>query len=169
MAPPRIRKVFSGFAPDLQIDLKGPCKEENQPSIKTLLPNHTESVECISVDQEGVNSEINVNKINNSSTVRSCTDTDYASSAPTADQTLNDTELTGFKEVKLVKKRKRKSRSSEAHKTNHQRRLTLQKLLTWMAKDSLPINPTTSPPPQLPWKQTQRCPCPRIIGIRKTY
>ena len=23
MAPPRIRKVFSGFAPDLQIDLKG--------------------------------------------------------------------------------------------------------------------------------------------------
>ena len=25
MAPPRIRKVFSGFAPDLQIDLKGPC------------------------------------------------------------------------------------------------------------------------------------------------
>ena len=26
MAPPRIRKVFSGFAPDLQIDLKGPCR-----------------------------------------------------------------------------------------------------------------------------------------------
>ena len=25
MAPPRIRKVFSGFAPDLQIYLKGPC------------------------------------------------------------------------------------------------------------------------------------------------
>ena len=25
MAPPQIRKVFSGFAPDLQIDLKGPC------------------------------------------------------------------------------------------------------------------------------------------------
>ena len=25
MAPPRICKVFSGFAPDLQIDLKGPC------------------------------------------------------------------------------------------------------------------------------------------------
>ena len=25
MAPLRIRKVFSGFAPDLQIDLKGPC------------------------------------------------------------------------------------------------------------------------------------------------
>ena len=25
MAPPGIRKVFSGFAPDLQIDLKGPC------------------------------------------------------------------------------------------------------------------------------------------------
>ena len=25
MAPPGIRKVFSGFTPDLQIDLKGPC------------------------------------------------------------------------------------------------------------------------------------------------
>ena len=25
MAPPRIRKFFPGFAPDLQIDLKGPC------------------------------------------------------------------------------------------------------------------------------------------------
>ena len=25
MAPPRICKVFSGFAPDLQIDLKRPC------------------------------------------------------------------------------------------------------------------------------------------------
>ena len=25
MAPPRIRKTFSGFAPDLQIDLKRPC------------------------------------------------------------------------------------------------------------------------------------------------
>ena len=29
MAPPRIRKVFSGFAPDLQIDLKGPCSRLN--------------------------------------------------------------------------------------------------------------------------------------------
>ena len=25
MTPPRIRKLFSGFTPDLQIDLKGPC------------------------------------------------------------------------------------------------------------------------------------------------
>ena len=87
-------------------------KEENQPSIKTLLPNHTESVECINVDQEGVNTEIDINNINNSSTVRPCTDTDYASPLPTADQTLSDPELTGFKEVKLAKKRKRKSRSS---------------------------------------------------------
>ena len=30
MAPPRIRKVFSGFAPDLQIDLKGPCNLHRQ-------------------------------------------------------------------------------------------------------------------------------------------
>ena len=29
MAPPRIRKVFSGFAPDLQIYLKGPCSCDN--------------------------------------------------------------------------------------------------------------------------------------------
>ena len=87
-------------------------KEENQPSIKTLLRNRTKSVECINVDQEGANSEIDINNINNSSTVRSCTDTDYASPAPTTDQTLNDTELTGFKEAKTMKKRKRKSRSS---------------------------------------------------------
>ena len=31
MAPPRIRKTFSGFTPDLQIDLKRPC---NPPSPK---------------------------------------------------------------------------------------------------------------------------------------
>ena len=31
MAPPQIRKVFSGFAPDLQIDLKGPCKATSRP------------------------------------------------------------------------------------------------------------------------------------------
>ena len=87
-------------------------KEENQPSIKTLLLNRTESVECINVDQEGVNSEINVNNISNSSTERSCTDSGYVSPTPTADPTLNDTELTDFKEVKSVKKRKRKNRSS---------------------------------------------------------
>ena len=29
----------------------------------------------------------------------------------------------------------------EAHKTNHQRRSTLQKLLTWMVKNSLSISP----------------------------
>ena len=29
MAPSRIRKVFSGFAPDLQIDLKGPCRNKH--------------------------------------------------------------------------------------------------------------------------------------------
>ena len=87
-------------------------KEENQPSIKTLLPNRTEGVECINVDQESANSTIDINNINSSSTQKLCTDKDYWSPAPTADQTLNDTELTGFKEVKLVKKRKRKSRSS---------------------------------------------------------
>ena len=59
-------------------------KEENQPSIKTLLLNRTESVECINVDQEGANSEIDVNNISNSNTVRSCTDTDYATPAPTS-------------------------------------------------------------------------------------
>ena len=30
MAPPRIRKTFSGFAPDLQIDLKRPCIGERK-------------------------------------------------------------------------------------------------------------------------------------------
>ena len=84
-------------------------KEENQPLIKTLLPNHTEGVECINVDQEGANSTIDINNINSSSTLKSCTDNDNGSPAPTADQTLNDIELTGFKEVKSVKKRKRKS------------------------------------------------------------
>ena len=36
MAPPRIRKTFSGFAPDLQIDLKRPCTVE-----ATLPPSDT--------------------------------------------------------------------------------------------------------------------------------
>ena len=30
-------------------------KEENQPSIKTLLPNRTDNTECINVDWEGTN------------------------------------------------------------------------------------------------------------------
>ena len=118
-----------------------------------MLPNRTESVECINVDQEGANSEINVNNINNSSTVRSCTDTDYASPAPTADQTLNDTELTGFKEVKLVKKRKRKSRSSGSPQNQPSKKVNITEVIN-MDGQGLPINS----PPQLPWKQTQRCP-----------
>ena len=77
--------------------------------ITTLLPIRTEGVECINVDQESVNSTIDVNNINNSSAQKLCTDQDYGSPAPTADQTLNDTELAGRKEVKLVKKRKRKN------------------------------------------------------------
>ena len=84
-------------------------KEENQPSIKTLLPNRTEGVECINVDQESANSTIDINNTNSSSAKKLCTDKDYGSPAPTADQTLNETELTGLKEVKLVKKRKRKN------------------------------------------------------------
>ena len=39
MAPPRIRKVFSGFAPDLQIDLKGPCIPP--PVVKVRKPTKT--------------------------------------------------------------------------------------------------------------------------------
>ena len=120
-------------------------KEENQPSITTLLPNRTESVECINVDQEGVNSEINVNNINNSSTVRSCTDTDYASPAPTADQTLNDTELTGFKEVKSVKKRKRKSRSSGSPQNQPSKKVNITEVIN-MDGQGLPPNQTPPPP-----------------------
>ena len=129
-------------------------KEENQPSIKTLLPNRTESVECINVDQEGANSEININNINNSSTVRSCTDTDYASPVPTADQTLNDTELTGFKEVKSVKKRKRKSRSSGSPQNQPSKKVNITEVIN-IDGQGLPPN---QPPPPLPWKQTRRCP-----------
>ena len=39
MAPPRIRKVFSGFAPDLQIDLKSPCIPP--PVVKVRKPTKT--------------------------------------------------------------------------------------------------------------------------------
>ena len=39
MAPLRIRKVFSGFAPDLQIDLKGPCIPP--PVVKVRKPTKT--------------------------------------------------------------------------------------------------------------------------------
>ena len=39
MAPPRIRKVFSGFAPDLQIYLKGPCIPP--PVVKVRKPTKT--------------------------------------------------------------------------------------------------------------------------------
>ena len=123
-------------------------EEENQPSIKTLLPYRTESVECINVDQEGVNSEINVNNINNSSTVRSCTDTDYASPAPTADQTLNDTELTGFKEVKSVKKRKRKSRSSGSPQNQPSKKVNITIVIN-MDGQGLPPNQPPPPPTAL--------------------
>ena len=39
MAPPRIRKVFSGFALDLQIDLKGLCIPP--PIVKVCKPTKT--------------------------------------------------------------------------------------------------------------------------------
>ena len=39
MAPLRIRKVFSGFALDLQIDLKGPCIPP--PIVKVRKPTRT--------------------------------------------------------------------------------------------------------------------------------
>ena len=39
MAPLRIRKVFSGFAPDLQIDLKGPCTFSQVEQILTSFPH----------------------------------------------------------------------------------------------------------------------------------
>ena len=129
-------------------------KEENQPSIKTLLPNRTEGVECINVDQESANSTIDVNNINSNSTQKLCTYKDYGSPAPTADQTLNDTELTEFKAVKSVKKEKGKVDQVEAPKINQKRRSTFQKLVTWMAKDPSPITPS----PQIPCKQTQKCP-----------
>ena len=123
-------------------------KKENQPSIKTLLPNRTESVECINVDQEGANTEIDVDNINNSSTVRSYTDTDYASPVPTADQTLNDTELTGFKEAKMVKKRKRKSQSSGSPQNQPSKKVNITEVINMDGQGLPPNHPT----PQLPWK-----------------
>ena len=84
-------------------------KEENQPLIKSLLPSCTESVECTNVDQAGANIEIDANNSINTSTLKSCTDTDYASPISSADRTLNNCDLTGFKEIKSAKKRKRKS------------------------------------------------------------
>ena len=136
-------------------------KEENQPLIKILLLNRTESVECINVDQEGVNTEIDVNNTNNSSTVRSCTDTDYASPVSTADQTLNDTELTFFKEVKLVKKRKRKSRSSGIPQSQPSEKVNITEVNN--------MDGQGLPPPNCFGNKLGGVPKSRIIGIRKTH
>ena len=117
-------------------------KKENQPSIKTLLPNRTESAECINVDQEGANSERNINNTNNSSTVRSCTDTDYALPAPTVGQTLNDIELAGFKEVTSVKKRKRKNRSSGSPQNQPSKKVNTTKVISMDSQRLSPNQPT---------------------------
>ena len=118
-------------------------KEENQPSIKTLLPNCTESVECINVDQKGANIETDINNSNNSSTVRPCTDTDYVSPVPTADQTLNDTDLTGFKEVKSAKKRKRKNQSSGSPQNQPSKKVNMTEVNTMDGQVLPPTHPTT--------------------------
>ena len=49
MAPPRICKVFSGFAPDLQIDLKGPC------NALTIIGMLTGLVWCIPIPDKTAN------------------------------------------------------------------------------------------------------------------
>ena len=84
-------------------------KEENQPSIKSLLPNCTENVECINVDQDCADIESNDNTSSINNTVRSCTNTDYSSPVPSTDQRLNNPEFKDIKEVKSAKKRKRKT------------------------------------------------------------
>ena len=116
-------------------------KEENQPSIKTLLLNRTEGVECINVDQESANSTIDVNNINSSSAKKLCTDKDYGSPAPTADQTLNDTELTGLKEVKLVKKRKRKNRSSGSPQNQPTKKVNISEVKNMDGQGPSPNHP----------------------------
>ena len=95
----------------------------------------------------------------------SCTDTDYVSPAPTADQTLNDTELTGFKEVKLVKKRKRKSRSSGSPQNQPSKKVNITEVIN-MDGQELPLN---QPTPNCPGNKLGGVPKSRIIGIRKTY
>ena len=118
-------------------------KEENQPSIKTLLPNHTEGVECINVDQESANSTID----DSSSTQKLCTNKDYGSPAPTADHILNDTELIGFNEVKSVKKRKRKSQPSRSPQNQPTKKVNISEVSNMDGQGpspSHPIPPNTS-------------------------
>ena len=52
MAPPRIHKTFSGFAPDLQIDLKGPCKQRQMESAHAYY-NHMAQITVILREHKG--------------------------------------------------------------------------------------------------------------------
>ena len=87
--------------------------------------------------------ETDINNSNNSSTVRPCTDTDYVSPVPTADQTLNDTDLTGFKEVKSAKKRKRKNQSSGSPQNQPSKKVNMTEVNTMDGQVLPPTHPTT--------------------------
>ena len=87
-------------------------KEENQPSIKSLLPSCTETVECINVEQEGANIKVDINNSIVIGALKTNTVADLTSPQSPVDQTLNAPDLLDFREVKSTKKRKRKNRSS---------------------------------------------------------
>ena len=83
-------------------------KEENQPLIKTLLPNRTDKTECINVDRESANiatDEDNSKPL--SSADRSCTEADLAPPSTSASLLQGDPDLTAFKEVKSAKKKEK--------------------------------------------------------------
>ena len=61
MAPPRIHKVFSGFAPDLQINLKGPCNISDGELVEKVLqmfsdiPTTTQAIAKLKALRQGEN------------------------------------------------------------------------------------------------------------------
>ena len=100
-------------------------KEENQPTIMTLLCNCPTNAECINVECDSANTSANGETLNNSGSVNSteisCTEIDLVSSEVTADLVVNkqdNLDQTGFKEVKSAEKIKSKNHSSGSPQNN---------------------------------------------------
>ena len=143
-------------------------KEENQPTITTLLPNCPTNAECRSVKCDSANTRANGDTLNNSGLVNSiessCTEIELVSSETTADLAVNKQDnlgQTGFKEVKSAKKRKRKNHSSGSPPKNPPKKANMSE-----------VNPTTiiqeaqtspSPSPGKPNTPAPPEPIPEVI------
>ena len=119
-------------------------KEENQPSIKSLLPSCTETVECINVEQEGANIKVDVSNSIVIGALKTNTVADLTSPQSSADQTLNAPDLLDFREVKSTKKRKRKNRSSGSPQNQPSKKVNTIKTDKMSGQNTPP--PSAQPP-----------------------